>query len=82
MTRACNLPEGFVAGAAIKLDDNAEQLFVGLEQTDLAKMGARGRALAKDRFGWDSIVARHLTVYEWMVNNPSQLQCSTEMEKF
>jgi len=71
MTEACNLPEGFEAGAATKLTDDAERLFVGLEQTDLPTMGARGRALVAKHFGWDSLQVRHLAVYKWMLNASS-----------
>lgn len=67
MTQACNLPEGFEAGAAIELTGDAERLFVGLEQTNLPAMGVRGRAVVTKHFGWDRLQMRHLAVYEWML---------------
>lgn len=69
MTRACNLPEGFEAGAAIELTGDPEPLFVGLEHSDLPSMGARGRALVEARFGWEGLALRHLAVYDWILQN-------------
>lgn len=75
MTRACNLPEGFEAGAAVELTDDPELLFSGLEKTDLVAMGNRGRALVAERFSWDNISGTHLAVYDWMLQKRPQDCC-------
>ena len=66
MTAACNLPEGFAAAAAHEIGDDPAALAAGLLRSDLADMGARGRALVEDNFAWDAIAAHHETVYAWM----------------
>lgn len=67
MTEACNLPEGFTAGAAYQLrlgpDSLADDLAAALSATDLAQRGAAGRALVTERFGWAEIARRHEAVY-------------------
>ncbi|WP_457936089.1 glycosyltransferase [Mesorhizobium sp. 10J20-29] len=69
MTRACNLPEGFEAGAAVEIDDNAAHLRATLERSDLAEMGIRGNRLVASRFGWPIIARDHISVYESMLAN-------------
>jgi glycosyltransferase involved in cell wall biosynthesis len=71
MTRACNLPEGFAAGAALELADDrmAEALaaFLALPEAERRAMGGRGRRLAASRFAWDAIAAQMAGVYRWLV---------------
>lgn len=69
MTRACNLPEGFEAGAAHEIGNDPTDLVAGLSRADLPEMGARGRALVAKRFAWDCIAARHMEVYYAMARN-------------
>ena len=68
ITRECNLPEAFDAGAAVRITDDPELLLTGLNNPNLEAIGARARKLAEERFGWSSIAARHLEVYEWMIS--------------
>jgi poly(glycerol-phosphate) alpha-glucosyltransferase len=74
MTPECNLPEGFEAGAAmrvaaprpIEIRNALERLF----QTPPARlraMGARGRELARQNFSWDSAAHEMKLVYEWVL---------------
>jgi poly(glycerol-phosphate) alpha-glucosyltransferase len=69
MTRACNLPEGFDAGAAHEIGDDPADLAAGLARDDLPAMGARGRALVAARFAWERIAARHVEVYAAMAQS-------------
>ena len=70
MTRECNVPAGFDAGAAIEIttvpEAMAQVLATTLARADLAEVGDKGRALAKARFGWNSVVADLFSTYEWL----------------
>ena len=33
----------------------------------LAEMGARGRILVEERYGWPAIIRKHIVLYEWLV---------------
>lgn len=73
MTPECNLPEGFAADAAIRIETGAESIAQGLNSlfsmsaSDLQAMGAKGRALVEDRFTWKTIAAQMREVYDWML---------------
>jgi poly(glycerol-phosphate) alpha-glucosyltransferase len=73
MTPACNLPEGFAAAAALRIEPDsasiAEVLLTLFEMSphDRRAMGSRGRALAEANFEWRSVAARMALVYEWLV---------------
>jgi glycosyltransferase involved in cell wall biosynthesis len=69
MTDACNLPEGFSSGAAIRIVNDPGTLagqLVSHLAGDLSSMGAAGRALAESRFSWPTIAARHIAVYRFL----------------
>ncbi len=72
MTAACNLPEGFAAGAAERIDPAPEPMAGQLRQffsrapADLEGMGRRARALAASRFAWEHIASDLLEVYRWL----------------
>lgn len=71
MTEFCNLPEGFDAGAALRIDPDPGSIANGLAElvamsvSDLAGMGIKGRKLVELRFTWDKIAQDMQTVYEW-----------------
>jgi len=73
MTPECNLPEGFLANAALRIGSSAEEIAAGLKQLvemstdDRAAMGARGRTLVATRFSWPRIGEQMRAVYEWML---------------
>ncbi len=71
MTEACNLPEGFREGAAVRIvtepEGLAEGLAAALGAPGLAGMGEAGRRLVEARFGWEEIACRHAEVYAWMI---------------
>ncbi|MER8370176.1 glycosyltransferase [Mesorhizobium sp. M1378] len=72
MTEACNLPEGFASGAAIKVDLAADRLSLdvasALAKPDLRSRGEKGRRLVEDRFTWGKIAQQHLATYQWMLD--------------
>lgn len=71
MTEACNLPEGFIAGAAYEISTRsselAEQLADILTAPDLAQRGLAGRELVRADFNWLNVARKHMAVYEWML---------------
>ena len=73
MTPECNLPEGFVAGAALRIGTNANEITDGLKQLfemndgDRKAMGERGRALVAEKFSWPQIGEQMRAVYEWVL---------------
>ncbi len=81
MTPQCNLPEGFAAGAAIRIEPNTESLAQGLHTlfqssiSDLQSTGARGRALVTGRFAWPKIATEMKSVYEWVLGGGAKPEC-------
>jgi glycosyltransferase involved in cell wall biosynthesis len=73
MTEACNLPEGFRAGAAARLSLRREQMardlgrFLQTVPARLSEMGANGCRLVEGNFTWTSVAGRLLDVYRWLV---------------
>jgi poly(glycerol-phosphate) alpha-glucosyltransferase len=81
MTGACNLPEGFAAGAALPIATDRAGIATGLRRlfamTDAERrdMGARGRALVRERFTWASVGERMTTVYQWVLGGGPAPSC-------
>lgn len=78
MTEACNLPEGFATGAAIRVAPTVESVAEGLESlfglthSDRESVGKAGRRLVEDRFLWPSIAGQASLVHEWLVGGGSK----------
>lgn len=70
MTQACNLPEGFAAGAAIEIPTNpvamASILAHHLANPEFPSVGAAGRNLVAERFSWDRVGQKLAAVYAWL----------------
>lgn len=68
-TPACNLPEGFAAGAAMETGTGEESLaaslgrFVSLGGEERRVMGERGRELVAGKFSWNAIAGRFAELY-------------------
>jgi poly(glycerol-phosphate) alpha-glucosyltransferase len=81
MTEACNLPEGFAAGAALRIGADRPGIAAGLRRlfalSDAGRrdVGARGRALVRERFAWGSIGAQMAAVYQWVVGGGPPPSC-------
>ena len=72
MTGACNLPEGFAAGAAFEIsaeaDVMADQIVAALgDHRALALAGKAGRALVAEKFTWPEATTRMLRLYQWLL---------------
>ena len=76
ITEACNLPEGYTRRAAIRIGTEprklARELAAGLVRPDLGAMGRRAEALARERFSWPEVAARHCLAYRWMMGEGEQ----------
>jgi poly(glycerol-phosphate) alpha-glucosyltransferase len=81
MTPTCNLPEGFAAGAARRIEPTPENIaeglrgLFGLSTDDLRAMGGKGRALAESKFDWRTVAAQMASVYEWVAGKGSRPDC-------
>jgi glycosyltransferase involved in cell wall biosynthesis len=73
MTPACNLPEGFAAGAAIHLAAAPAEMADGLRglaslsDAQLCKMGANGYDLVRNSFTWSAVARRMRETYDWVL---------------
>jgi len=72
MTPGCNLPEGFAAGAALRIGPAPQDIAGGLDrlsrmaQGERRWMGAAGRALVAERFTWPALAGEMASVYRWL----------------
>jgi glycosyltransferase involved in cell wall biosynthesis len=71
MTHECNIPEGFIAGGAYRIENDPEALAAALvyhldQSSALAETGERGRKLVEERFTWDRIVDQHIGLFAWL----------------
>jgi poly(glycerol-phosphate) alpha-glucosyltransferase len=77
MTPECNLPEGFVSGAALEIRSGEGSLqgadfsfqyvlraLLEMSDADRAAMGMRGRRLVEERFTWPKVAAQMRQLYE------------------
>ena len=84
MTPECNLPEGFEAGAAQRIEPEEESIvegltdFLAMDDAEREGMGARGRMLAARRFSWPAIAAEMAGVYRWVAGRGPKPDCVTE----
>jgi glycosyltransferase involved in cell wall biosynthesis len=81
MTEACNLPEGFAAGAALPIGAERAGIAAGLRRLfamsdeERRDMGRRGQALVRERFTWRSVGEQMAAVYQWMLGGGPPPSC-------
>lgn len=79
MTSACNLPEGFAAGAAIEIPADplamAPILARYLADPELSRLGLAGRALVSEQFSWERVGRDLAAVYSWLAGRGPQPNC-------
>ena len=81
MTPECNIPEGFAAEAALRIEPNVTSIAHGLRQltamspSERAAMGQRGRALVEKRFTWPRVAEEMHSVYEWILGKGPEPSC-------
>lgn len=75
LTPACNLPEGFSNGAAIRIEPDPGAITAGLEalfslpDVERRAIGERGRQLVESAFTWPAITERMLATYRWLLGH-------------
>ncbi len=81
LTDACNLPEGFMSRAALRIEPRPEAIAQGIRalftMDDASRrcMGRAGRRLVEDRFTWHVVAEQMRDVYEWLVGGGSPPPC-------
>jgi poly(glycerol-phosphate) alpha-glucosyltransferase len=81
MTAECNLPEGFSASAALRIDSDVDGIIDGLNKlfamsaTERETMGQRGLALAQTNFSWSAVARQLREVYMWMTRGGNPPEC-------
>jgi poly(glycerol-phosphate) alpha-glucosyltransferase len=81
MTPQCNLPEGFMAKAAIDMSPEAASIAAALKtlfnMTELERqtMGDKGRRLVEERFTWPTVAASMRSVYSWVLGRSPMPAC-------
>ena len=84
MTQECNLPEGFEAGAAIRIEADEESMareltnFMLLEPGEREAMGTKGRELVREKYSWPVIAAEMGAVYRWVAGSGPKPPCVVE----
>lgn len=73
MTRHCNLPDGFQAGAALEIGTDRDSIgsglvaIAGMSDRDRREMGQRGAQLCRQRFSQSHASAMVAAVYRWLL---------------
>ena len=81
MTTACNLPIGYSAGAAIRIEPDISSIEEGLHalfnmtNARQREMGQNGRSLVATNFSWISAAQQIRSVYEWLLSGGPVPQC-------
>jgi glycosyltransferase involved in cell wall biosynthesis len=71
MTDFCNIPEGFAADAALRIEPNRQSIAGGLERlaemadNELIKIGRNGRVLVERNYTWPKLAHDMASVYRW-----------------
>jgi glycosyltransferase involved in cell wall biosynthesis len=74
MTAECNLPEGFSASAALRINSDVDGIIDGLNKlfamsaADREMMGQKGLALVQRHFSWPAAARQLRQVYDWMIH--------------
>lgn len=78
LSRACNLPEAFAAGAAFEVEPEPAALAASLRQLfmlspdERTAMGSAGRHLVEEHFSWDRVAAQTSELYHWILGGGSR----------
>ncbi|WP_420394286.1 glycosyltransferase [Acuticoccus sp.] len=79
MTAECNIPEGFAAGAAVRIVNEPRALAAALERAladpELPAMGQRGRQLVEGSYAWPAIACELGSVYAWLTGREECPPC-------
>lgn len=84
MTPECNLPEGFAANAALKVETTETSLVTGLNELrrmtneDRQAMGRRGHDLVLKHFTWTQVANQMQAVQMWILGGGAKSDCIWE----
>ncbi len=90
MTDFCNLPEGFQARAAVRIDFSNKQEnqpdavaaafreFFSLSEAERQAIGQRGRTLVEERFTWSQVAAQMTATYHWILGGGEKPDCISD----
>lgn len=73
MTPECNITDGFIHNAALRIEANAENIRDGIEQlfsltSDKRKeMGHQGYCLVREKYSWARVAESMAQVYNWVL---------------
>jgi poly(glycerol-phosphate) alpha-glucosyltransferase len=81
MTEMCNLPQGYEASAAIRIELTPEGIarslreFFALPDSRRRSMGTNGHALVQSHFSWKNITSDLFATYQWMLGHADRPSC-------
>lgn len=81
MTPQCNLPEGFAACAALRIEPNAANIalqltrLLAMSRSEMRSVGDAGRRLVTERFAWPMLAADMVSVYRWLLQRGPPPAC-------
>lgn len=81
MTPQCNIPEGFLAKAAIRIDPDSGSIekglkkFFSLSEEDQLEKGRCGRRLVEEKFTGKSSAEEMVSVYKWVLGGGPPPSC-------
>jgi len=81
ITKECNLPDGFKAGATLEMTQKPESIEAALEnlfsmtKAERNAMGNRGYQLVKQKYSWNKIGKEMVSVYEWIIGGGPPPDC-------
>jgi poly(glycerol-phosphate) alpha-glucosyltransferase len=79
MSDNCNVPEGYAAKAALRLEPTIDSIasaldhLEGLSSEQRRSMGQRGRALVEEKFARDKVAHAFEDMYEWVQSPRSEV---------
>jgi glycosyltransferase involved in cell wall biosynthesis len=81
MTPQCNLPQGFAADAAIRIETGVGSIAAGLDfllqasDNQIQILGKNGRSLVAKSFNWPQIAQKMAQVYQWLLGSGEKPAC-------
>jgi glycosyltransferase involved in cell wall biosynthesis len=73
MSAHCNLPEGFIAKAAVQISTDVNAMatglgeFMSLNEPQRRQMGLAGRVLVESAYSWKTVALQMASCYQWIL---------------
>jgi poly(glycerol-phosphate) alpha-glucosyltransferase len=84
ITPECNLPEGFAANAAIRIETDTQSIMAGLARlfempgSEMRAMGAAGYQLAASSYAWPRVAEDMKCLCQWLLGGGAKPACLAE----